>query len=689
MARRDAVWCAKRRQEIKKWDDSWKTNRDQYYKFFDFVMGMQWEDEESKLFYDYGKTALTANKVGPLANHIIGEQCESTPNMQAVPGDNVQEETAAVRQDLIKDICLSSRANEVYQTVFNQAIVGGFGAMRNGTQYIDRLSFHQEPTYEEIRDPCRAYWSLDAKNKSKTDSSISGYRERLTRKSLKELVGEKIERKIGSAASEDDIMSFTGEDAVTVTNDYERESNLETVYQMSNGKILRQKELDKLEKITVEDKEYYLMNGEQVNIEQEKEEYFYSVKFRRFVGDYIIEEKDFPSEQSPIIFVDQNSYYDKNGKQICRPFFKDVYDAQRFLNYIFTQTAYLLKITRYDRFIVPKSCVRSPDTQLIWRDPKNVQGGLIYDESTSGAKPEELKAPELPQSLLQQYERALNDIQSSVGMYGSQLGDQGNENSGVAIKARSNNASYAVKRAKVSLERAMVTSGEIINEMIPKLYDTERTVMINRKDSGLTPVTLNQQMDEYGALDKKYDMTTGNYKIRLLPGPSYEGQKELLLESLQAVLKADPQLFQIIGDLYVENLPAANNIELRNRIRTIIPPEIIQAGKTGQPVPPKPQQPDPQTIAAMAEAKNKEKLTEIKGRELQLKSQEMQMQFQLEYAKLEAEKEEAAAELQEVMLRFHAETHKTNTDANIAHADNLVKILTHSPKFEQPQENKS
>src|SRR5258708_3575805 len=87
-------------------------------------------------------------------------------------------------------------------------------------------------------------------------------------------------------------------------------------------------------------------------------------------------------------------------------------------------------------------------------------------------------------------------------------------------------------------------------------------------------------------------LTKGRYKIRLKPGPSYEGQKEEGLFALQSVLQADKggQVFPMIADLYAENLPLDNTLEIRNRLRTIVPQEIIEAGKTGKPLPPKPPQ---------------------------------------------------------------------------------------------------
>ena len=54
-------------------------------------------------------------------------------------------------------------------------------------------------------------------------------------------------------------------------------------------------------------------------------------------------------------------------------------------------------------------------------------------------------------------------------------------------------------------------------------------------------------------------------------------------------------------------------------------------------------------------------------------------------AALELERMEAAASLQEVEMRYMAETNKTQSDVQIAHANNIVKILTHLKEPQQPK----
>jgi len=53
---------------------------------------------------------------------------------------------------------------------------------------------------------------------------------------------------------------------------------------------------------------------------------------------------------------------------------------------------------------------------------------------------------------------------------------------------------------------------------------------------GIQEVAINKPKDIYGT-GIENDMRAGNYQVRLLPGPSFEGQKQENLESIQQSCK--------------------------------------------------------------------------------------------------------------------------------------------------------
>lgn len=695
MPRKDPEKCSKIRDRVDKWNKYWTINRSLYYEWIDFVLGDQWREDESKLFERYNKIPLMMNKLGVLYNHLLGDQIQNTPNLVIQPDEDVPAETANTRAYLVKNINLNSDTASIFQTAYGQAVIGGYGAFRWGTEYLHEDEFDQEIKCYGFEDPNRCYWDISAKHVCKVDGMYSGFQTRVSRKWFRDKYGRDIESQIGTTSiTENSTMAFADDDSITLVDDFEREVTSELIYKLSDNSIVNADQYKKLKKETIEGKRFIIKDGFPVTVLAKRETLRSKIIHTQIAGDFVLEEEDFPTKKLlPVVFVDQKSYFSKQGQQITRSFFKDVKDAQRYLNYLATQSAYIMKISRYDQFIMPRKCAANPDTQQQWRDPSVVRGAIYYDETPSGAKPEQLRPPELSASLSLEYQKTLMDIQSGTGMYNAQLGEVGNEVSGAAIGKRTQRGIKNVQTPRNSLDIAIATSGEIVNEMIPFVLDTQRTLVLNTPESESKRITINKPTDEYG-LGIENDMTKGRYKIRLKPGPSYEGQKEEALESMQLVLNADRsgQIFSMIADLYAENLPLDNNIEIRNRLRTIVPPEIIEAGKTGKPLPPKPPQPtSDQIMAQLKQAELKQKAEqaqreyESKVKEMQLKEAEIQRKaiethqdMSMQWEKLKAEREEAAAQLQESILRYKAESDRLSADIEINNSQNLIKLLTHA-----------
>lgn len=706
MAEKDSVEAQKMREDVRRWDDANKRNNAHYHEMQNFILGQQWEDQEAKLFEDYKKMPLTANKIAPMMNHIVGEQSQNTANLQIEPSEDVEEQAAEVREALIKEISLNSDASAIYQTAFEQAVVGGFGAYCILPEYEDNDTMDQMPKFMAFKDPTKCFWDLGAQHFCKVDGMYSGFKTTMSRRKFRSIYGKEIERDIGDSSTDvtdtDNITTtFSDEQSITEINMFKRESKQTTLFQLSdrNGTCIKKNDLKKLEKMSVGKAKFYILDGEPVTVVKERDISDDTILWTKWGGDYRLDETVFPTNiMLPLIYVDQKSFWDKNGKQVIRSFFKDAKDTQRFINYLRTQIAYLIKVSRYDQFMLSKQNVRGADTQAMWRDPSTQQGGLWYDESPSGLKPEQLRPPELSASLGMQYESATQDLQMTTGMYDTMMGNQGDEISGNAIDSRIRAGGYNTYLPRRSLDRAITCGGFIVNEMIPNLFDSQRSMKLNLKSKGMTNVHLNKPMDDYG-LQVQNDMTKGKFKIRLVAGQSREGQQTEDRESMDLVLSKNPEMFSLIADLYVESLPMSNNIEMRNRLRTVVPPEIIEAGKTGKPLPPKPPQQDPMVQLKQMEIQQKMQDSmmdhQAKAHELQLKEQQMMMDahqsgvdFTKELQKLKIQQQEMQAEAAEQQLRFKAEMFNIAHDAHMNHSQNVVKILTHQPNhFKAPTNN--
>jgi len=491
-------------------------------------------------------------------------------------------------------------------------------------------------------------------------------------------------------------LEFWDDESVTILYVYERKYKPFTLCELSNGKALPKKEVDALPTFEVDGKEFIDYNGEPVRVVRTRKVSRYKVVNSIWAGDYKIDEVPFHSQYSPIIFEDQRSYYDKKGRQITRSFFANAKDAQRYLNYIKTQNAYLLTVFRYDQFLISKENARGTDTKQIWADPTVILGALYYDEAKSGNIPQQLKPPEISQSLMQQYDSTLNDLSSSTGIYGTQLGQGGQEVSGDAIDSRRETASYNTQTLFTSSNQALWACGLIVDDAIPRIYDTERKLRLNMPDTGEQTITINKQGDEYGE-NFENDITKGRYKLRLLPGKSVEGQKREDQETIELILQKNPETFNLVADLFIETLENSKSIEIRNRLRAaLVPPEIIEAGKTGKPIPPKDPPPNPELLKIQLEMMKAQQDFTLGQQKLMQEQHKIESQSRkdgtdaaIQLGQLHQQSAELEARYVETEKKLQAEFARIHADTTQGHHDNLAKILTHNTGFlDKPKEAK-
>ena len=297
MAKKDRKFCQDLRDWVKRWDDCWKYNRDQYYEIQGFVLGDQWRDDEAEVFKTYKKLPMTANHLAPLANHLLGEQRQNTPSLQATPDKHMSEETAEVAAAITTNICEDSHSRTHFQIAFQQASIGGFSALGVKPQYVDDDSFDQELTIYSLKDPCKAYFDLSALSVCKTDGMRAGMRTKMSREMFRALYGKELERKIGNTGSEDNSSLFSDDESITIFDDYQRKYKPETLYQLDTGECLSSKEYNDLKTVDMGGEDVKFYNGEPVVIVKEREVPIYEITYRKIAGDYILEEKEFPSKE--------------------------------------------------------------------------------------------------------------------------------------------------------------------------------------------------------------------------------------------------------------------------------------------------------------------------------------------------------------------------------------------------------
>jgi hypothetical protein len=274
---------------------------------------------------------------------------------------------------------------------------------------------------------------------------------------------------------------------------------------------------------------------------------------------------------------------------------------------------------------------------------------LVYN--TGAEKPQRVDPPAFPAGLAQSAAMHAQDMKDVTGLHDASLGAQSNETSGKAIMARDRQGDVATYIYPDNLKDAIGECGRVVNELIPVVYDTARTIRVLGDDGKAEQKRINDPNTE-GSID----LLIGKYDVVVESGPSYSTKRVEAAESMMAFVQAVPTAGAVAGDLIAkaQDWPMAD--EIAKRLVKTLPPGIREPEEGEEPEQPPP--PDP-----------------MQQQQAQMAMQAGQLDLRLKAA--QAEKAEADAR------RAEAEAFKAEMEVQLAQAGSMIGQMA-PPPFEQP-----
>jgi hypothetical protein len=251
-------------------------------------------------------------------------------------------------------------------------------------------------------------------------------------------------------------------------------------------------------------------------------------------------------------------------------------------------------------------------------------------------------------------------MKAVIGIYDASLGAKSNETSGVAIARRDAQGDTGTFVYHDNFALAIERTAEIINELFPRIYDTQRTIQILGDDGKPDVVEINKPQIVNGVEKVLHDMTAGSYDVVMERGPSYATKREQAQDGMTAFLQAFPPAAPLIGDIYAKSMDWPHADEIGERLEEALPPAIkakLQADRmkreqaSGQP-------PSPELQQEMAAQQQQQ----------QEAAQQKQMQQQ-EIALKMAEQKAKTDEMEAKARKAQAEADMAETEAQRAKAD--------------------
>jgi len=181
---------------------------------------------------------------------------------------------------------------------------------------------------------------------------------------------------------------------------------------------------------------------------------------------------------------------------------------------------------------------------------------------------------------------ANDEMKATTSLYDASLGARSNEVSGIAIRARTSRGDVANFIFHDNLKRAIKFCGDILVDLIPKIYDTERQVVSMDEMERENMITVNQTVvdQETGQEVIINDLSQGRYKVKVDTGPSFATQRAEASESMMDFVRTAPEAASFVIDLIAENQDWPGAAKIANRLKKLLPPGIDEEG----PLPPAP-----------------------------------------------------------------------------------------------------
>jgi hypothetical protein len=577
------------------------------------VPGEQWD---SALKTERGiRPCYEFNKLRVTIKRIVNDIRANRPVGKVRAVEDGDKDTADTIEGLCRNIWTVSDADCAIDTAAEYSVGCGMGAWRIVTKYSTDDAWDQDIIIEPIRNPLTLWADPAAKDPMKRDAKYWFLESRMAKEAYEAKYGKVPACDFDGSEFSDDI-EWEDDDGVRTAEYWYQQPRQRTLALLEGGetvdyatvpagmRVLRRRDV-----ITNEIKQCIIGGGDKL-VEQPS---------------------DWAGSQFPFVIV-YGEHIVVDGKVQWFGLTRFAKDAQRAYN--FSRTLAIETVAKAPLDTDWATVTQANGLTDQWaRAHKELLPFRLYNPDPQSPGPP-LRSPgaQVPVGLVNEMQWSSEDIKATTGIFDNSLGRQANENSGVAIRARQAQAEIATFNYSDNIARGVRRTYEILVDLIPKVYDTERSIRVLGADGAEKYARVNSVDPQTGqALN---DLSRGKYDVAITIGPNMGTQRQEAAEVYMGLMQGNPGLFPIVGDLVVKTFDYPYSDEMAERLRLMAPPQIqqflAQKEQTGKAM-------DPQAMAAIAQAEQM----------MQLVQQQSQL-VQEAAAEAEGMKAEAQQEVQKI-----------------------------------------
>lgn len=596
------------------------------------VPGNQWDEELKRRRGN--RRCYEFPKLRGQVLQIINEMRQTRPQGKVRGVEDGDRGLAELMQGIARNIEDVSHAEDAYDIAGDSQVKGGFGCWRICTDYLRDDDFEQDIRIKAVPNPFGVKLDPAAVELDRRDGLFAFVEELLPKSEFERLHPD---ADLTDFFEDRHTVNWHDKGQVRVAEYWYKMPAKRTLIRLSDGRVLYQDELGADEQAVAN--ALAAMNTGQdgqpspnpLTITHAREVDTHTVCMRLTNGaQWLSEVYKFPSKFIPIVPVWGN-INNIDGDDYISGAVRFGKDQQRLHNS--HRTAAIEAVAKAPKapFIVKKSWIEGNEAQ--WRNANAEDYPYLVVNDDASGLPQRANQAEVPMALIQLGQMDNDDMKAATGIYDASLGARSNETSGRAINARKLQGATASFQYVDNMAKAVRFTYEILIDLIPKVYDTQRVVSVLGEDGGRQWKTLYQEIPhpETGAPVVVNDIRKGKYDTSVTVGPSFATQR---MEAAQAFADmagqiggSAPMLGPLLAYGVIKNQDLPGMEEVDSAMRKFLVGQGILPPKEGEEAP-QPPQPDPKMVADVRKTEADAKYSEARALEAMGKAQMTPAQMQ-------------------------------------------------------------
>ena len=569
------------KQFLKFANDADSNNRSEALEDLKFAAGDQWPVEIQNSRTLEARPCLTINKVDAYCRQIANQQRQQRPRMKA-HGMNTEADAhmADVISGIFRHIEVQSDADAAYDTAFDFAVRMGWGFFRITTDYRNDDSFDQEIYIKPVDNPFTVYFDPNSTMPDGSDAEKVLITTVMSKEAFRKQYPNAddgtgfVQRGTGDTNAE-----WVMKEDIRIAEYFYVERETATLVMLSDGTTAYQDEITNEIKLAMEE--------QGITIADKRPSVRKVVKWVKLTGIEILEESVWAGKYIPIIPV-YGQMLTVENKRKKFGLVRMAKDPQRMYNFWTTSITESVALAPKAKWLLAEGQDEGHENEWAMANIKSMPV-LRYKQTDIDGRPApaptRLQPEPPPTGIMAAAAGITSDLQQVVGIFDPSQLPTGNI-SGKALQGQQQQVDMTNFHYYDNLTRSIRQCGRVILDLIPKIYDRERVLRIIGDDGKPELLTINRYgPDEDGVNRVLNDVTIGEYDVVMETGPGYNSKRSEAVDSMMAVIAADPTLMPQIGDLVFRNMdfPGAETIADRLAVnnplaqiddKSKIPPQI-------------------------------------------------------------------------------------------------------------------